>query len=102
METGRAGAIALVVALLLLVFCTCSGIIDSVRNMKVEATANTIRWWTLAVDGIAIAVLAAGGPGFGVGVPELLLLVVPGLVLAVWFVVFFLRVQDELEPVTAR
>lgn len=101
-DTGRVGAVAIAVAMLVLVFGTCSGIIESVRNARIESTAIAIRWWTLAIDGIAIAVLAAGGPGFGVGVPEAVLLVIPGLAVTIWFIVFLFRVQDEVEMVTTH
>ena len=101
-DTGLVGAIVLSVASLMLVFGTCTGIMESVRNMKVESTANTIRWLTLAVYGLLLVILASGGPGFGTGVPELLLLVIPALALTVWFIVFLFRVQDDVEPVTVR
>ena len=101
-DIGPAGGIALALAMLMLVFGTCSGIIECVRNARIGATANTIRWWTLALDVLGIVMIVAAHTGSGVGGPEVLLLVVPGLVLAIWFVVFLFRVQDEVQMVTVR
>ena len=100
-DIGPAGGIVLAVAMLTLVFGTCSGIIDCVRNARTVSTANTIRWWTLALDLVGILVILAVRTGSGTVGPELVLLVIPGLVLAIWFAVFLLRVQDEVEMVTA-
>lgn len=101
-DFGQAGGIVLALAMLMLVFGTCTGIMDCVQNARIESTANTIRWWTLALDGLLVVMIVAARTGSGVGGPELLLLGIPTLVLAIWFAVFLLRVQDEVELVTAR
>ena len=101
-DIGPAGGIALALAMLMLVFGTCTGIIDCVQNARVASTANTIRWWTLVLDGLLVLMIVAARTGSGVGGPEVLLLAIPTLVLAIWFAVFLFRVQDEVELVTAR
>ena len=101
-DIGPAGGIALALAMLILVFGTCSGIIECVRNARIASTANTIRWWTLALEALGVVMVLAARTGSGVGGPELLLVIIPGLLLAIWFAVFLLRVQDEVEMVTVR
>ena len=98
---GQAGGIVLALAMLMLVFGTCTGIIDCVQTARARSTANTIRWWTLVLDGLLVLMIVAARTGSGVGGPEFLLLAIPTLVLAIWFAVFLLRVQDDVELVHA-
>lgn len=101
-DIGPAGGTVLLLAMLMLVFGTCSGLIDCVQNTRIASTANTIRWWTLALDVLGVLMIFAIRTGAGVAGPEVLLLVIPGLAVAIWFAVFLLRIQDEVEPVTVR
>lgn len=100
-DIGPAGVV-LLLAMLMLVFGTCTGIIDSVQNARTASTANTIRWLTLALDALGVLFVVSARTGAGVAGPEVLLLVIPSLAVAIWFAVFLLRIQDEVEPVTVR
>lgn len=84
------------VATTAVVWGTCSGIITSHPDDGRRATANLIRWSDLSLTIMMLAlVTTAQGDTFGIGAPELLLLIVPAFAVFIWFIVFVNRIQPE-------
>jgi hypothetical protein len=87
------------VAQTVLVFATCTGLRGVVADQRTRRTADLVRWWDVGLTALVVLVLAGFSVGLdgGAATPLLVLVIVAGVVVFLWFLVLLWANRDRPE-----